>query len=199
MLELIKSELTKLAPKLVEALQPLATQSQFDELAKVVGQPLPEGLVRLYSEHNGHDPKKFVNFAFGYVFLPIEDVTKQCTDYTNVKPSPLKNADPGIRSEYTFAPQRIPIGDDKGTSLICVDLDPAEGGLLGQVIQLDYDFSVALKVADSVEHYAEIFLADLQAGLYHLNEDALAESNFWMDTDGEIDLVNHNGRYSREW
>ena len=199
-----KECLAKLAPQILGALQGPASQEEFDQLVEITGTPLPEGFLRLYGEHNGTDPNQFVNFFYGYTFLGLDECIRQSADYANIENSTvLKNADSGIKTNYVFGACRVPIGDDKGTSLICVDLDPAPGGTFGQVILLDYDSNVALALADSIEKFIEDFSNDLANGRYTLNQEALEAGEHWLETDAEIDLINWYGTqrwaYAKNW
>jgi len=102
----------------------------------------------------------------------------------------LRYADEGINSQYTFGVKRIPIGDDSGTSLLCIDLDPADGGTYGQVIFLDYEMGVALKLNNSINEMVEQFETDLADDRYLLQEDALEDGVHWLDPVRELDPVN---------
>lgn len=200
----VKKQLAELAPKIVDALQDPAPKEKLDKLAEIIGMSLPADFLRLYEAHNGTDPNQFVNFFYGYIFLDIDNCIRQVEDYSAFKHvNQLVNADRGIKTDYTFNKLRIPIGDDRGTCLICVDLDPDVGGTLGQVIFLDYDSSIALLLADSIESFIEIFAKDLAEGKYSLNRDAAEDGECWLEPDTDIDLINwHKSQrwaYAKSW
>ena len=104
--------------------------------------------------------------------------------------NPLRYTDKGIKSEYTFTNKRIPIGDDNGSSLLCIDLDPTEDGIYGQVIMVDYDMGVSLKLHNSILELVNQFEEDLKDDKYSLQEDALEDGVHWLDPIREIDPVN---------
>ena len=85
---------------------------------------------------------------------------------------------------------RIPIGDDSGTSLLCVDLDPTAEGTYGQIILIDHENSVALKLNDSIKDCIDQFEHDLQNNRYSLQEDALEDGVHWLSPVDEIDPIN---------
>ncbi len=191
MLEKIKNLLQEKAPKILDALQGPATDVSIQSLENLVGKQLPNGFIQLYKEHNGTKPDQYANFAYGVPFIPIEQSIAQIESYIqNTHNTHLMYADVGIKIDYLFGPLRIPIGDDCGTSLICVDLDPAEEGIYGQVILIDYEFDIALRLNDSVELYLIKFEEDLEAGNYSLQEDALEDGVHWLEPIREIDPVN---------
>lgn len=191
MLEKVTEWLSDNAPKIVEALQGPASQEKFIELESLVGKNLPEGLVSLYQTYNGIDSEMYANFVYGIPLLSIEQSIAQLagvdSPHDDIK---LKHCDKGIKGRYTFGKLRIPIADDAGTCILCVDLDPDIEGVSGQVILIDHESGVALKLADSVEDCIESFASDLISGKYTLQEDALEDGVHWLSPAREIDPVN---------
>ena len=191
MLEKATIWLSDNAPKIVEALQKPASQEKLIELESLVGKSLPESLISLYQTYNGINPDMFANFVYGIPFISIEQSIEQIAELEQPNDEmELSYADKEIKSNYTFGRLRIPIGDDSGTCLICVDLDPSVNGICGQVILIDYDNNIALKLANSVADYIESFSSDLLSGKYSLQEDALADGVHWLKPKREIDPVN---------
>lgn len=191
MLENVMILLKKNASLIYESLQEGTSDELIKQLETCTGKKRPNDLIQLYKEFNGINPECHANFAYGIPFIPIENSIKQIKMYDNECDSiKLKFVDSGIKSNYTFGKKRIPIGDDCGTSLLCVDLDPDENGLYGQLILLDYDNGVALKVNDSVEEYINQFEKDLSEDKYSLQEDALEDGVHWLEPQDKIDPVN---------
>ena len=191
MLEKAMIWLSNNAPKIVEALQEPASQERLIELESLVGKSLPESLISLYRTYNGIAPDKFANFAYGIPFISIEQSIEQITEFEEPNDGvELSHSDKGIKGSYTFGRLRVPIGDDSGTCLICVDLDPDVNGVYGQVILIDYDNHIALKLANSVDDYIDSFSSDLLSGKYTLQEDALEDGVHWLKPEREIDPVN---------
>lgn len=191
MLEKIKLILKGKAPLILEAFQNGCKEDQFSILEKIAGAKLPDEFKALYRDSNGFDKKHFANLFYGFPFSSIEVVTaaQEALKGENDK-SPLRYADRGIQDQYTFGVKRIPIGDDSGTSLLCVDLDPAEGGKYGQVILLDYEMNVALRLNDSIVEMVEQFEADLAQDRYSLQEDALEDGVHWLKPIRTIEPIN---------
>jgi cell wall assembly regulator SMI1 len=187
----IHAWLSNHAPKILASLAQPAEAEKLSQLQVLVEETLPAGLIELYSIHNGINRNTRANFFYGFPFIPVEKILEQIKSYSPPNDGlALKYADPGIRNSFMFGSKRIPIGDDAGTCLICVDLDPDIDGTKGQIILVDYDYLVAIKLADSVEELTFKFSEDLEAGRYSLQEDALADGNEWLKAERAIDPGN---------
>lgn len=191
MFDNIESILKQKAPLILEAFQGAADESEIEKLESLVGTALPNDLKQMYRSRNGFDSTKFANLFYGFPFLEL-DVIIQAQEKLKSSNTlkPLKYADPEIKSDYIFGIKRIPIGDDSGTSLICVDLDPSDAGSYGQIILVDYDMGVALRLNSSVEELLQQFEEDLSSDQYSLQEDALADGVHWLMPSREIDPGN---------
>lgn len=191
MLKTIKEMLKEKAPLIADSFQNPTEDSKFFSLEKIIEADLPENFKSLYLSSNGFSPDKYANLFYGLTFSPIEKIISNQEDLTREKNhQPLRYADNGIRNDYTFGLKRVPIGDDSGTSLLCIDLDPAERGVYGQVILVDYDMGVALKLNNSIAELINQFENDLKNNRYSLQEDALEDGVHWLKPDREIDPVN---------
>lgn len=179
------------ANNILQSLQEPANLTHISTLEDLVGTTLPQQLTELYSKHNGINPDFCANLIYGINFIPVENTIEQINDYGSVSDQlSLKYADAGIVPSYTFGKKRVPIADDSGACLLCVDLDPSEHGIFGQVILLDHDSGVALKLADSIDELLEKFAEDLESGKYTLLPEAMEDGNEWLEPAKEIDVVN---------
>lgn len=191
MFDNIESILKQKAPLILEAFQEAAEESKIEELESLVGTALPNDFKKMYRSRNGFDNSKFANLFYGLPFLELDEIirTQEKVKSSN-NTEPLRYADPEIKRDYTFSAKRVPIGDDSGTSLLCVDLDPSHTGNYGQVILVDYEMGVALKLNSSVEELVKQFESDLSNDKYSLQEDALADGVHWLNPIREIDPGN---------
>ena len=191
MFEHIESILKQKAPLILEAFQGAAEESKIEKLESLVGTALPDDFKQMYRSRNGFDNSKLANLFYGLPFLELDEIIKaQEKIKSSNNTEPLRHADPEIKKDYTFSAKRIPIGDDSGTSLLCVDLDPSNAGSYGQVILVDYEMGVALKLNSSVEELVKQFESDLSNDKYSLQEDALADGVHWLKPIREIDPGN---------
>ena len=191
MFEQVRKELLNKAPLVASSFLEPATEEEIDLLRCNVGRELPQELVDLYKTSKGQDPEKYANFAYGVAMLSIGQTSSLVEKYSHVGDgNVLSYTDKGIDKEYTFGKNRIPIADDCASCLICVDLNPTEEGSLGQVILIDYDYKVALKLAVSLADFISNFKKDLANNKYCLDEDALEDGVHWLVPDREIDPIN---------
>ncbi|WP_406611344.1 SMI1/KNR4 family protein [Agarivorans sp. JK6] len=191
MLESVRKSLKQIAPKIIDSLLPAATHEEIEELQSLIKSPLPSDLITLYKETAGNDPESLGNFAYGVPFLNIQKLIDVLRGFDFEDDSnALRFAEQGIRKEYTLSKSRIHIGDNWGNCVISVDLNPNENGDYGQVILVDYEMHVALKLASSVGEYIINFESDLIAGKYGLAEDALDDGVHWLEPERAIDPCN---------
>ncbi|MEI8659305.1 SMI1/KNR4 family protein [Vibrio sp. Hal054] len=191
MLEEIIKQLMVKAPKIATAFLEPATAEEVQLLSLNVVGELPQPLIELYKSSKGQDPNKVANFAYGVTWITISQTTDLVESYTEAGDgNELRYADVGIDKSYTLGKKRVPIADDFGTCLICVDLGPSEEGDYGQVILVDQENNVALKLASSVTELLSNFEKDLASNMYALSEDALEDGEHWLTPERAIDPVN---------
>ena len=190
-LDKIKLWLESNAPQIKEALQSPAPIELIEKIESISKQALPEDFKSLYLTHDGLSPDQHANFFYGMTFIPLERVlvlleaiSKRDQDFD------LQHADKGIKKDYRLSTTRIPIADDFGSSLICVDLSPSEDGIIGQVIFVDYKMDTGLILASSVSELLSKFSSDLEGGKYQLLEEAKEDGVDWLEPERSIDVVN---------
>jgi len=61
-------------------------------------------------------------------------------------------SDPGVRARW-FHDKWLPIADNGGGDLLCIDLDPDRGGTVGQVVEFRHDDSTRKRLAVSLLEY----------------------------------------------
>lgn len=198
MLENVKDVLNSKAPLIIEALQEPATREQLSKLEDAIKQKLPKGLIQLYSEHNGINPSAYANFVYGIPFIPIESSIAIMERYEKSgEKYSLRFADQGINKDYFLGKKRVPIGDANGDCILCVDLEPDTAGIFAQIIIIDTEKQVAIKLNESLEQCIDLFEKDLTANRYKLQEDALDDGVHWLEPEQELDPVNwfHSSRW----
>ena len=164
MLEKVTKLLLDKAPKIATAFLEPATAEEIDLLRNNVAGALPQSLIELYKSSKGQDPEKVANFAYGVTWITILQTAEFVESYTAAGDgNELRYADKGIDKSYTLGRKRFPIAGDCSSCLICVDLDPTEDGSYGQVVLIDYDYQVALKLATSIAEFISNFEKDLVA------------------------------------
>jgi cell wall assembly regulator SMI1 len=176
------------APRIRRALRAPVTSRDLSALERSAG-TLPKDLIALYRWHDGIDPKQTANLFFGMVFESAAEVVRRIQRLDEARAA-LNYADPGIDASYGLASTRIPIGNDAAHCYLCVDLAPTQAGRVGQVILIDEEYRVGLKLCDSVSELVASFARDLEEGKYTLAQDAREAGDEWLDPERSIDPVN---------
>jgi cell wall assembly regulator SMI1 len=187
------------APKILASLNPGASDEEIAAAERSIGDPMPPDWRELYRVHNGlNQTSGYGNLFHGLNFFDLERVVREITqdrlqseslgsDYVPVE---VRKADTGIRRDDVFNLRWIALGHDWSRLLIRIDLDPGAGGQMGQVICVDSEFQVAIRLAVSVSRFIHDFAEDLEHGKYFLNAEALEEGREFLDCVPEIDVVN---------
>jgi cell wall assembly regulator SMI1 len=188
------------APKILRNLNAGAGDSEIVAAERALGQKMPQEWRDLYRAHDGMNTDQNTgSLFFGMQFLPLERVLREQTnnDVKGAKPLPVRAADPGIRLADMHNPKWIAFAHDCGNTLLRVDLDPGEGGRVGQVIFTDHADDTVIVLAPSLPAFLAEFAGDLEAGRYFLDKDALADGNEFLNCKAEIDVVNWS--FSPRW
>ncbi|WP_188825493.1 SMI1/KNR4 family protein [Brucella endophytica] len=81
------------------------------------------------------------------------------------------DADPGIRPTWWW-PGWIPFMENGGGDYLCIDMDPAPGGTLGQVVAYYHDETFRIRRAGNIGHLFARIADGLESGTYILNLDS---------------------------
>ena len=147
-----------------------ASESDLADLEAAIGAKLPDDFRASYLLHDGQPdgaeslfPEEFLDLDCGYDFLSLEYALAQWRPWkelidVNEFAGNTALPDDGVRAEW-WHPGWVPIASDGGGDSICVDLAPAKGGIVGQVIRVSSDSGDRPRVASS---FAELLamLAD---------------------------------------
>ena len=169
-------------PHVAATLGPPTTEAEIAAFEAEVGRRLPEDLRQFYLLADGQRRDGPATDAFsavlpdGYAFMPLEWAA---SDWRMMKA--LLDGDPEIgRTEPVpqgpvhdrwWHPAWIPIGSLGNGDLLCVDLDPAPGGDVGQIIEFIHDDLPRPHVARSVTDLLGEFEAGLRDGSFVYYED----------------------------
>ena len=157
-----------------------ASEADFAELEQTLGYALPEEFKELYRVANGEADIDGV-FA-GDEWLSIERIIDEYDiwqalhadgSFQNDDGSDFgcQPEDAGIKPDFWWNPKWIPLTADGGGNSKMIDLDPAEQGRVGQIIQMWHDDEAREKVANSLREFLQNYVRDLEAGLYVLDAD----------------------------
>jgi cell wall assembly regulator SMI1 len=166
----LKAVIAQVAPDADELFAPPASQENIARLEQGVGR-LPDELRSLLLLHDG------ACLSIGrWLLAPAAEIegTWQMLDGLSAEfadSHALTEPEPGVRALWWSA-RWIPFAGDGAGNHLCVDLDPAPGGCVGQVIEFVHDHGVRPRLADSLSDWFEKEAARLERGELVVVEDA---------------------------
>jgi cell wall assembly regulator SMI1 len=141
-----------------------------DEIAlaeRAVGCLFPPDLRHLLSLHNG---SKEYQVLPGWALFSAQRIVDEwkCWEglyHTQFKPEKYDCEPAGpIQGDEWWRLRWIPFCGDGGGNHLCVDMDPADGGRVGQVITMWHDQADRKIVADTLTEFIEIIAQDFEDG-----------------------------------
>lgn len=166
------------APALLTVLQPGASDAQIRDCEAFLSVQFPDDVKASYRIHNGQSSCEY-GLIHGREFLSLERIkdewriwkelldggTFQTEDghYQGSEPAP------GIRNLW-WSSKWIPLTHDGGGNHDCLDLDPAEGGTVGQIITMWHDDAERALVAPSFREWLKQYYEGIEAGLLVFSE-----------------------------
>ncbi len=151
---------------------------ELNELEKTIGCELPEDVKRFYKLVNGDNP----NQASSGIFPSIDDldhmaygplaisqlqreweIQKELLEGGDFEGCEPEEVDSGIRNE-SWNTRWIPFAGNGGGDLYCIDMVPAEGGTVGQIISHNHETFDHKLLARSFGDYFENLAERLENG-----------------------------------
>ncbi len=185
-LETIKQWFSDNAPKVLDELVAPATESEIDLVESETEIKLPEefkDFLRTHNGANGFNPL----FGDGHEFLTCEQIIEQyrfdqelgiisgndLQQYLEWKEMATENYIDisGPVKPHESCSNWLPISNQNGDVLRYLDFDPAEGGTLGQVIEVDPECRRWEVLAPSFEAFLSTFHDELVNGYFEVNEE----------------------------
>lgn len=171
----IESWLKANAENVLDSLQPGATEEEIAETEKYLGVQLPEEIKESYRIHNGQYENKLIGFIEGRDFLSLNriksewNVWKELVDGGDFEGNQGEPSGPVKPDWYNI--KWIPITYNGSGDHHCIDLDPAEGGNTGQIIEMWHDEATRTVVSKSFKDWLEQFANALEEGEYEVDEE----------------------------
>lgn len=149
-----------------------ATPKQISACEKKLGLTLPDPLRESLLLFNGHTG--FCTFEFGSFMSTTEIATaalmwRRVSRQFPLDPSMIR-CDPAIR-RIKWDHGWIPISDNGSSDHCCIDLNPADSGVSGQVFRLSHEQGPQKILANSFDEFLTSFALDLEAGKYKWSVD----------------------------
>jgi cell wall assembly regulator SMI1 len=160
-------------PQIFETLQSGASEAQIAEVEAALSIKLPEDVRASYRIHDGQSAYKEGLFE-GREFLSLArireewEVWKDLLDSGDFKGCESE-PDVGIRNDW-WNEKWIPITYDGAGNHDCLDLAPADGGTVGQIITMYHDSSDREIVSSSLREWLQKYVDGLESGQFMLQE-----------------------------
>ncbi|KIA79232.1 molybdenum cofactor biosynthesis protein MoeA [Chromobacterium piscinae] len=160
-------------PDGLASLNPPASDAQIAELVRQLGVTLPADYVACLKIHDGQSGGDFL--FDGMAFLSCEEVYRQWRVWKEllddgVFAGETSEPEAGIKNDW-WNPRWIPFTHNGGGDHLCLDLDPAESGTLGQVITMWHETGDRERVTAGFEAYFADFVAGALDGRYTYSEE----------------------------
>ncbi len=158
------ADLTKATPATVHAIA---------AAEDLIGLSLPEDVRASYAVHNGSGEACILPQSYGQrcmngvALLSLDEVVGNSQMWRNFRfnESNHSRARPdGPISQTWWKSRWVPITWDGGGDHLCLDFDPAPGGVCGQLICFSHEVGPVNVVADSWKSYLEQVATDLETG-----------------------------------
>lgn len=170
------------APLVRASLRPPATMARIRATEKELGVRFPEDVRRCYLLHDGQnaDSRGFPPaFLHGWEWLSLERMVDEWRVWKDLVDAGdlvdcVTEPDAGVREDW-YHPGWVPITYSGCGDHHCLDLAPAPGGTVGQIIEVWHDMASRPVVAPSFIRWLEHFAAELEEGDYRVTAAGLEQ------------------------
>lgn len=168
----IESWLQQNAPEVLVTLQPGATEEELQEIESELRVALPAPVRDFYRIHNGQSTDKYgftaTKFLYGWQTPHLKRVVHQWRSWKDVLEKGAFRGvhgvpDRGVRDDW-WNIKWIPITQNESGDHLCLDLAPAKGGSVGQIITVWHDAPERSIRGASFQEWVERFAISLEEG-----------------------------------
>lgn len=161
------------APLVLSQFRPAAGADDIANAERALKVNFPDDYKTFLSIHDGQN--EFAAMVGGGALLPIEEVTSTWRriqgEQTKLNP---ERVDQGIRA-VDCSSGWIPISRSaRGRDYLCIDLDPAQGGVQGQIIEYVVDSNERRLIAKSFADLLSLYFVQLQSGELTFDDEDLS-------------------------
>ncbi|MBW4679589.1 MAG: SMI1/KNR4 family protein [Microcoleus vaginatus WJT46-NPBG5] len=171
--ERIHNWLAANAPQVLESLKPGATDEEMYQAETFFGVKFPEDFKLSYRVHNGQKEESYCLFPY-LDFLSLQSAIEISEKWQNCSDNKFRcnpeDISEGIWNGW-WNPNWIPVSMESNGACECVDLAPAAGGNVGQVIIVEWQEPTRRLIAPNFRVYLESFADALERGEYCFSED----------------------------
>lgn len=184
-LEKYLTEVKKRIPDTEQRLHGGVDEEQLRQLAEKTGCELPAELIQLYRRFDGEDMEKNIGFLAGLQFLPMKEVLSDLDFFRGAEDELTAMGTKAISEAPMCELKWIPIAFDCSRAWLAMDLSPAKGGTVGQIIAVDYDSDDCWLLADSLDTLFDKMTVWLEKGILTI-EKTDGKEPFIMEKTGHL-------------
>jgi cell wall assembly regulator SMI1 len=171
--------LGRATPGVKKSLRKGATDARLAALEAALGVTLPADVRASYLLHDGQKdgadgllPEGFAGLDAEYALLPVAGIPGEWRPWQELHAAgefagQVGKPDAGVRSDWWHSGW-VPVASNGGGDVVCIDLAPAKGGSVGQVVWVGHESGDRPRLAGSLwellaalaEHYEELAAAD---------------------------------------
>lgn len=166
------------APAMLEDLNPGASDADVALLQDTIGIKLPATFIESLKIHDGeNDGWPYKVIAGRGAYLAIEDILKnwnlrkqvavQMADFQDQLDAEVRSGARTIEVDgpvkaISFSPKWVPFMDCNSDIFWAMDFDPEAGGVVGQIIEVDFEGGSWKVIAESFEGFFSDYVSGLQ-------------------------------------
>jgi cell wall assembly regulator SMI1 len=145
-----------------------APSGDIEDAERAIGVKFPADLRHLLAKHDGAEGGVFV--LPGWELFPAVQIVEEYKVWEELRreqfnPDGMDCEPEGpIKGDEWWRLGWIPFCGDGGGNHLCVDMDPAEGGTVGQVITMWHDDGLREMISPSLTEFVELIAEDAEAG-----------------------------------
>jgi cell wall assembly regulator SMI1 len=167
------------APKCLDVLASGASDTQISELEEHLSIQLPEDVKASYRIHNGQTAYEYGLFN-GCEFLSLERIKNEWQIWKDLLDSGTfqsadgqdQGCDPDLGvANVWWSAKWIPLTYDGSGNHDCLDLAPAEGGKVGQIISMWHDDAERKIIAPSFRDWLQSYAEGLESGKFVFSDE----------------------------
>jgi len=155
-------------------LAPGASEKDLQAFERTIGAELPADVRQSYLRHNGSAGVRLLSVVGEGKWVTLKEAARQWKFFQSIRPdleaAGFLNTPLGPMKEVHISPGWIPISDNSGGDHLCIDLDPAEGGTVGQLFSYWHEYGAWRLVAPSFTAFLERLLKHLAGERYAIND-----------------------------
>jgi molybdopterin molybdotransferase len=142
-----------------------ATSKEIALVESILDVKFPRGVWESYRIHNGSNDTWVFEYS-GY-YLSLKDIVQSWAILLPLAENPeyreLRTSPQGPIKENVWNKRWIPVTGSGSGDHLCIDLDPASGGALGQVIEYSHEEGPKRCVANSFGEWLTKFVGQLES------------------------------------